>query len=782
MLPNSERQPAAVYEFGNFRLDAERQLLFANDAAQPLDITPKTVELLAFLVRRSGELVTKDQLFAALWPGLVVEENNLNQAVSTLRRVLGEKPGENRYLLTVHGRGYRFVAAVRSVAVADTTLALAASAATAPAEPARPRLWRRRSALVLAGLAALALTLGALFWRQVPRDLPPTPVAGGAIEAEHKTVAVLPFDALGPGADDAYLAPGITESIRHKLASIAGLTVIAGSSSAIFHSRGEDIVSIGRQLHARYLVTGSVQSVASRLRVNARLLDTSSRVQVWSLEFDRGIDDVFALEDEVAAGIAGKLEPGAVLTSQPYAHFGTEAYLAFLQGNALLATRKLGDNAAAEAQYLRAIRSAHDFAAAYTGLANVYLQDSELRTHWISTEAARRAEPLLDKALKLDHQLGEAYVLRAQLRDARGDQVGAEADYRKGLALNPSYGLGYQKYAEMLEGRGRNSEMRAELEKAIQVDPMAARNYYDLGRMLLSSGTTEDSGPRAESLFLKALEVDPNYYPALTRLATLHWYTGREAEAVQLGERAIAIEPRARWARWLLANYYLELRDRVGAQSVLTEQPTPVLPVQRALLCIYDGRIEPALNTLRRPVREDDNESPDADVYALAMRDSALAARQLARGRSELLKLRPDQDWPPEKDPMRLALLAQLAGALGDRADAARRANAVIEVTRQYPSYWFAYPRAVAFAVLGRPDDAIAALQEGGTHRVGIRWWYVLERETAFSPLRNDARYRKLLRDETEHLRAERTKVDALRAHGELPTRSENPGPEPGCG
>src|SRR5258708_18834068 len=112
MAVRNEPQPHVIYEFGDFRLDAGRRLLFARGSCDPLALTPKALETILYFVERRGELLEKDRLMGELWPGLVVEENSLTQVISVLRRVLGETRGENRYLATVQGRGYRFVADV----------------------------------------------------------------------------------------------------------------------------------------------------------------------------------------------------------------------------------------------------------------------------------------------------------------------------------------------------------------------------------------------------------------------------------------------------------------------------------------------------------------------------------------------------------------------------------------------------------------------------------------------------------------------------------------------
>jgi TolB-like protein len=228
-----------IYEFEGFRLDAGRRLLYERESTQPTAISPRTLEALLFLVEHPGELLAKERLLATLWPRAVVEDNSLNRVIATIRRILQESPGENRYIATVPGQGYRFVADV--------------------------------------------------LCRPSPQ-VPPSP--GNTV-----TVAVLPLQNLSERHADERIALGIAENVLHRLATDPRLSVVAQTSSFAWRGRPADAREIGARLNARYLVEGSLQRARRRLRITVQLIDTAPGTHVWSLRFDRIGDDVaLALE------------------------------------------------------------------------------------------------------------------------------------------------------------------------------------------------------------------------------------------------------------------------------------------------------------------------------------------------------------------------------------------------------------------------------------------------------------------------------------------------------
>ena len=428
----------------------------------------------------------------------MVEENNLTQVISVVRRVLGETRGENRYLATVPGRGYRFVADV--VRLPDTTEANHQTPALEPAAQVRVGRPRRLKPLALVALTVCAVG-AALFaygryagwWpaREAP-ELPAAKPSVALTELPPRTVAILPFENLSADAGDEFVAFGVAESVLHRLASIQDLTLIARTSSFAFRDKPADAREIGRALNARYLVEGSVHRAGDRLRVTAQLIDAATGVHVWSLRFDRTIDDIFAVEDEISQSVARALEVSLGEKQHPFARYGTDAYLAFLEGRALIASRKVADAERAIERFSRAIEIAPTFAAAYAALAGAHLHLVHIyaapNSSDIAVSAHRKAEPLLARALQLDDSLGEAYVLRARLKDLKGDTSGAEADFRKGLALSPNDGPGHELFANFLEHEGRIDEALAAVDRARVVDPLYPRSHYFKGLLLLLYG------------------------------------------------------------------------------------------------------------------------------------------------------------------------------------------------------------------------------------------------------------------------------------------------------
>jgi TolB-like protein len=245
------------YQFGDYRLDATRRVIEARVGGRRLLVPPKAFDAALYFVQHPGRVLSQRELLAALWPGLVVEENGLTQLISVLRSALGETRGENRYIVTVPRRGYCFVAAVLRVAT--------------------------------------------------PVDTPP---------GQGCTVAVLPFDNVSGLASDASLAAGIAESILHRLANTAGVKLVAQTSSFTFRGLKVDVREVGRMLGSRYVIEGSLQRAGARLRLTVQLIDASDGMHVWSLMFNVSGDDVFSVEDRIAQRVARALRHSLVDTAQ----------------------------------------------------------------------------------------------------------------------------------------------------------------------------------------------------------------------------------------------------------------------------------------------------------------------------------------------------------------------------------------------------------------------------------------------------------------------------------
>jgi len=248
---------ATIHDFGPFRLDADAETLFRGD--EPVALGQRAVGLLRLLLERAGAPVSKDALIDAAWPGLAVEDSNLTVQIAALRRVFEAIPGGSGWIETLPRRGYRYVGP--PVARADPS-----ADATARAS------------------AAVALS-----------DTP--------------SVAVLPFANLSGDPEQEYFADGMVEDIVAGLSRIKWLFVVARSSSLAYRGKAVDLKRVGRELGVRYLLEGSLQKSGNRVRISARMIEAATGGQLWTERFDRPLDDIFALQDEIALNVVGAIEP-----------------------------------------------------------------------------------------------------------------------------------------------------------------------------------------------------------------------------------------------------------------------------------------------------------------------------------------------------------------------------------------------------------------------------------------------------------------------------------------
>src|SRR5688572_4537262 len=281
--------PSSIYQFGDFRLDVEERALLRRDGTA-VPLTPRVFDTLRYLVEHSGRVLDKEVLMEAVWPDAVVEENNLAQNISTLRRVFGESPGSQRYIVTVPGRGYRFIAEVSRQANGELPAAAgptspspaAAIVSTPRAEDARvvaalPSTRATPAKILWIGLILCAVAAAAYFtWgrRASTPPLPATIVAPPGVAIPEKSIAVLPFENLSDDSRNAYFATAVQDEILSNLARLADLKVISRTSASLYKTGNpRNVREIGEQLGVAHLVEGSVQHAGNRVRVNAQLID-----------------------------------------------------------------------------------------------------------------------------------------------------------------------------------------------------------------------------------------------------------------------------------------------------------------------------------------------------------------------------------------------------------------------------------------------------------------------------------------------------------------------------
>jgi len=371
--------------------------------------------------------------------------------------------------------------------VSDAPQEISERQVQSPAAPSLPPLSPRRLGIWAIVIAA-AVIVGALGIRKITQREPIEPrTSVDVVAVRPRTVAVMPFESLSAEPDNEYIALGMADSVLHRLASLPELIVIARSSSFALGKSAPDARTAGRMLGARYLVEGSVQRAGKALRVNAQLIDTATNNELWSLKIDRTIDDVFAVQDQIAQRVAQHLDVTLHDRSAEYANLGTDAYLTFLKGRALEQSRKVGDVEDSILQFSRAIELAPSFAPALSDLAFAkILLASTLGTPIKDKDKLwPEVKALVDRAIAIDPAAGEPYFLRGMYKlDLNDDPSGAEADYRKGFDLAPNYGPGLRIFAEYLAERERYDEALTVIDRAILVDPLSAENHYRKGEVV----------------------------------------------------------------------------------------------------------------------------------------------------------------------------------------------------------------------------------------------------------------------------------------------------------
>jgi TolB-like protein len=252
--------PADAFLFDAFCFDRRAGALFRRDdkgAAIPVAIGSRGLAVLAILMARHGDLVSKDKIMQAVWPGTVVEDNNLTVQISALRRVLDEGRADGSCIQTVPGRGYRFTVPVTLVAT-DT----------------------------------------AALWPSGPLPLPDKP-----------SLAVMPFQNISGDPEQEYFADGMVEEIITALSRITWLFVIARNSSFTYKGQAVDVKQVGRELGVRYVLEGSVRKAGVRVRISAQLIDAATGAHLWADRFDSPLEEIFELQDKVAVSVAGVIEP-----------------------------------------------------------------------------------------------------------------------------------------------------------------------------------------------------------------------------------------------------------------------------------------------------------------------------------------------------------------------------------------------------------------------------------------------------------------------------------------
>lgn len=612
------------YRFGAFVLDGADHRLLRDGVV--VSLTPKTLDTLFALIRNRHRVVDKDELMDLLWPDAVVEENNLAQAISALRKALGDSPIIHRVIATVPGRGYRFVAPVREAGRenpdrANDGLPTPAVGGEAAADglvrdndvrgarlfagwirvalDGRHRHGRRVGAVaLLAGIAAASYVVLARHNAAVVVD-PATPA-----------IAILPFRTLSGDADSEYLGVGLADTLITRIGSTR--QVIVRPTSAVLSvprdgASGRDPIAVGRRLGVAAVLDGSVRKSGDRVRLSVQLLSVPQGTLLWSDTFEEAFTHLFAVESGIVTKLVARLRPalGAGAATQPvdWQTANAGANEAYLRGRYFREQMTANGFEKGIHYFQQAIELAPDFAAAYAGLAGCHCllagQGLEIRKPHEAMPAARAAAL---QALALDDTLAEAHAAVGMIRlKYEWDWPGAERALQRAIDLNPSYAQAHLWYSMYFEAMGRADDAVREAEAARALDPLSLRANINVAAQYARAGRHADARQQVQ----RTLELDPDFWVAYWVLGDLAAAQGAYDEAVASLRKADGLSPgnpavlSSLGSAYAAAGQTADAMQIVGALAALGEQRY-VSPADTAAIYAALGQTDLAFQWLER--------------------------------------------------------------------------------------------------------------------------------------------------------------------------------------
>jgi TolB-like protein/DNA-binding winged helix-turn-helix (wHTH) protein/tetratricopeptide (TPR) repeat protein len=579
-----------IVRFSGFEVDLRNRDVRLNGA--PVAIQDKPLELLLALLEWPGDLVSREELRNRLWPtdAFGVFEDGLNTAVRKLRIALNDSTETPRYIETVPKRGYRFIGQIEI----DPPEAGIAAASRAPASIGSRRLRLALWSALAVGFAGAVF--GALHMRQI-----------SAANRNLRSIAVLPFENLSGDPKQEYFADAMTDEMTSDLAKIGALRVISRTSSMHFKGTTQTVPQIAQALNVDAVIEGSVLRTGDRVRITVQMINAHTDSHIWSDSYERGMQDVLAMQNEVAHTIAAQVR--AVITPAEEGRLRPEsvnpaAYDDYLLG--IYFVRKRTPEAIEKAieQFHSAIGKDPKFARAYAGLAQAYFEKEIWAGIGIGkSEAEIRAAT--QKALELDSNLAEGHTLMGRIHyQYDWDWDGADEEYQRSIALNAGIPETHALYAYFLQSMGRQEEAISEAHSAVELDPISPSSLSDEGRILYRARQYE----KAIAVYRRALEIDPAFLPAVGRIIEAYDEAGKFDDALRYTRQLQRQVSDRRLVLPYFALIYAHMGRRSDATQILKEIEAVRSPSRNrvVMISIYAalGDRDRAITLLERAIKE----------------------------------------------------------------------------------------------------------------------------------------------------------------------------------
>jgi len=526
-------------QIGEWIVNPSLDTIAKGSDAQKLE--PRTMRLLMCLANSAGEVVSVDRLLTEVWTGVVVGSASVYQAVSQLRKLLGDVDPIPTYIVNVPRKGYRLIAPVRKTEAASEIAAAAQTPAAetrvveppfvVPPPPARKRL---ATPLILGGVALIVLlATAALLWKK------PAP---GRPASAMNSIVVLPFIDMTEEKTDQSFCDGLTEELSNWLAQIPTLHVVARTSAFAFRGQNEEARKIGKALDTNHILEGSMRRSGDHMRVTVQLIDARSGYHLWSENFDRPVDDAIKMQEDISRSVANTLQ--VRLTSDSERQLSArrssdpEAYQLYLLGRHYSQQMTQESTERAIDLYSQVVSKDPKFALGYTQLAYARLNQGYFKELPIADVAAR-VEPLIAAALRLDSRMSAAYAVRGTLRAAQDRTKEGLADLQLAISLNPSDMPAFTEIGRIQYLDGQPRDALQSYDRAAALDPLNFAIQVQRCYVLDDLARYEEAANACE----RARLLKPATASTAGAFTWLAESRGRIDEALRWNEEAIKAEP-----------------------------------------------------------------------------------------------------------------------------------------------------------------------------------------------------------------------------------------------
>jgi TolB-like protein len=519
------------YLFGNHVLDTERCEL--RRGPKPLAVEPQVFDLLVYLVENRDRVVSKDDLIAAVWGGRIVSDSTLTTRINAARRAVGDSGAKQKLIRTIARKGLRFVGTVHIQPEGAETASAAGRAGEDMREPSHPAL-----------------------------PLPDRPA-----------IAVLPFTNMIGDPGQEYFSDGIAEDIITELSRYPDLFVVARNSSFSYRGKARRVTDVARELGVHYVLEGSVQRAGKRVRINAQLIDAATDKHLWAQRYDRNLEDLFSVQDEVVQSIVAmlpaRIEAAVFEQASRKMTSSLDAYDHLLRGKFCHHLETPEANREAESHFDRSIEldprfaSAHAWKACAIGQAWVY--EFLPRT----PERQRQLIQFVEQAMSIDENNAECHRIMCRIALLRGQFAKSEHHLECALALNPNDPRLVAQRGVSLTFLGDPEAAIPWIEQAMRLDPFSGHRYYlDMVRALFMA----ERPAEATIVLDRAVRTQWEHYLWLAACSSA---AANESAAKQAGQQAMTLRPSLSiatyidgWFIWRRNEDKARLRDALAQAGI----------------------------------------------------------------------------------------------------------------------------------------------------------------------------------------------------------------------